>query len=333
MELDSTPDYMKPLERLWNCRVPDRQTVLNWGAVTPTWTRGLPASFLQRLGRLGSDNFFSGIYQSGGFRIGLIRIPTYAPANQNAALTQFVTELVFMQDNTDGLIIDQTRNPGGSVAYMHTLLSFVHHYPFRGMAFEVRATSSWVASFSNSLEGAKAQGAPPQITVLIENILNELREANTSNRGLTRPIPLDDITLIRQPARDGRGNLLAYSKPLMVLIDEFSASGGDAFAAVIQDSGRGPLFGYRTMGAGGSVTGWDAGSYSEGFVTMTESLMNRATDRAESGPYPVSKYVENVGVHPEIDYDYMTTDNLMQGGKPFVDAFTEAMVGHIRKNR
>ena len=44
----------------------------------------------------------------------------------------------------------------------------------------------------------------------------------------------------------------AYTKPLMVMVDEFSASGADMFPAIIQDNHRGPIFGTRTMGAGGA---------------------------------------------------------------------------------
>ncbi|MDZ4802412.1 MAG: S41 family peptidase [Bryobacteraceae bacterium] len=327
-----TPDYMKPLEALWNCRLPERKAILNYGAVTPVFSRGLPGTFVQRLGRLSTDFFYSGTYVSEGQRIGFIRIPTYAPSDQNGALTQFVREIAYMQENTDGLVVDQTRNPGGSVAYQHALVSFLFHYPWRGMAFEVRATSIWLASISSSYESAKAQGAPASILALLENILVALQEANRTPQGMTVPIPLDDVEITRQPAKDARGNLLSYTKPTIFLADEFSASGGDAFAAIMQDNGRGPIFGYRTMGAGGNVTSWKAGSYSEGLVNRTESLMSRATERAEAG-YPVSRYVENVGVHPDIEYDYMTQENLTLGGRPFVNAFTAAMVEQIGKNR
>ena len=333
MPAPESPSWMAPLERLWNCRLPEPRTVLNFGSIIPVFQGGLPGTFVQRLGRLPTDFFFTGTYHSGGQRIGFIRIPSYAPADPNAALLQFASEIAFMQENTDGLVIDETRNPGGSVAYMHALLSYLHRETFRAMAFEVRATSSWIVSISSAYESAKAQGAPNEILDLFLKIQDALIAANRSGRGLTTPIPLDDITLEREPRRDRNGNLLSYTKPLIVLIDEFSASGGDAFAAVIQDNGRGPLFGYRTMGAGGNVTEWDAGSYSEGGATLTESLMSRASERAGEAGYPSSRYIENVGVRPDIEYDYMTRENLFRSGRAFVDAFTGAIVEQIRKNQ
>jgi hypothetical protein len=66
---------------------------------------------------------------------------------------------------------------------------------------------------------------------------------------------------------------------------------------------------------------------------MTQSLLSRAHERFEEGGYPVSRYIENVGVHPDIQVDYMTRQNLIENGKPFVDRFVAEMVEHIRKNR
>ena len=159
-------------------------------------------------------------------------------------------------------------------------------------------------------------------------IKDEILAANAAQRGRTKPIPLDDVTIDRGPATDSKGNVIAYTKPLIVLVDEMSASAGDAFAATIQDNARGPLVGWRTMGAGGNVEGWEAGTYSLGYTTVTESLMNRKNPVVTSD-YPTAPYVENIGVRPDITVDYMTIDNLNRAGKPFVDAFVAAIVGQI----
>jgi C-terminal processing protease CtpA/Prc len=146
--------------------------------------------------------------------------------------------------------------------------------------------------------------------------------------GLTAAVSIKE----RDPALDGKGNLLAYTKPIMVLVDELSGSGGDMFPATIQINRRGPLFGMRTMGAGGSVGTWYAGVYGEGLTSVTMSLMHRGEMVSVEG-YPATPYVENVGVHPEIVNDYMTRENLLTGGRPFVDAFLAAMVDHINESR
>ena len=86
------------------------------------------------------------------------------------------------------------------------------------------------------------------------------------------------------------------------------------------------------MGAGGNVVGFNVGTYSEGNTTMTESLMNRKNPIA-TAEYPTAPYVENIGVRPDIVLDYMTKDNLLQGGRPFVDEFTAAMIDWIAKSQ
>ena len=325
----AVPDYLAPLLELQNCELPEKAAVLGQGSRTPIFA--MPAGFNQRLGRSPSDVFFSGTFQAQGYRIGLIRIPNYSPADTTAALAQFRREVAFFQESTDGLIVDQMRNPGGQVGYTNSLLQYLVPFPFRSLGFEIRATSYWVTRFSSALESARSRGAEPWIVRLTEAILQDIVAANRENRGRTGPLPVDDVSLEREPARDAGGAVLAYTKPLMVLVDEFSASGGDAFPATIQDNQRGPIFGMRTMGAGGSVVTLGVGSYSEGSAGMTQALMNRKYPIVTS-EYPAAPYVENIGVRPDLEADYMTRENLLNGGRAFVQAFTAAMVDHIRGN-
>ncbi len=328
---DAAPDYLQPLRALWNCKLPDR-AVNGFGSQFPIFVNALPTGFKVRLGGSSADVFFSGTFVSGNYTIGFIRIPSYSPPNATAAVAAFQREIDFFEKNTDGLIIDEMRNPGGSVSYLNQLMSFLMPKTWRSIPFEVRATSKWIASISSSYESAKAQGAPQSILDQLLFIKDALVSANRANRGRTVPIPLDDVVIDRNPAMDSKGNVIAYDKPIMVLVDEMSASGGDAFAATIQDNARGTLLGWRTMGAGGNVVSLGAGSYSLGAVSLTQSLMIRKNPIVTSD-YPTAPYVENIGVRPDIPVDYMTRDNLVQNGKPFVDAFVAAMTEYIQKSK
>ena len=323
---EDEPEYLKVLRRLHNCRLPDR-SVLNFGSRTPVFVNAMGAGFTRRLGTA-DDVFYSGVFEVGRYKIGYIRIPNFAPAAPAAALTQFTQEIAFFQTNTDGLVVDVMRNPGGSVSYTNQLLALLIPYKWNSIGFEVRATSNWVVQISSALESAKAQLAPDYIIALLGELKKSIVTANSEFRGRTGAIPLDDVSIDRNPAVDGKGEVIAYKKPLMLLVDELSASGADYFAATIQDNKRGPLFGWRTMGAGGNVTSWLAGSYSEGTTFITESLMSRGQD-VLTRDFPLTRYVENVGVRPDIESDYMTRENLERSGGAFVDAFIFAVYNHI----
>ena len=328
---DEVPAYLQVLNRLQNCRLPDK-TVNGFGAQAPVFAASLPSSFVLRQERSGLDPFYSGVFSANGHSIGFIRIPSYSPTSTAVALAAFQNEIAFFQANTEGLIVDEMRNPGGSIGYQNALVSYLMPSKWRSIPFELRATSEWVQAISSALVSATAQGAPQDILDLLKMIKDEILAANSAMRGRTNPIPLDTGAIDRDPAMDSRGNIIAYTKPLIVLVDEMSASGGDAFAATIQDNARGPLLGWRTMGAGGNVEAWEAGTYSLGVTTVTESLMIRK-NAVVTAEYPPAPYVENIGVRPDIEVDYMTADNLNQKGKPFVDAFVAAIVAQIQVNQ
>lgn len=326
-------DFTRVADRFASFRLPRDRSVRGIGALAPVFASSMPPNFVLRLGRVPTEPFYSGTFEAGGFRIGYIRIPTFSPPNFNDGLLNFVREITFFQENTDGLIVDVMRNGGGSSGYAGALLNYLMPSRYRTLGGEIRATSNWVVSFSQNVQILRAQGAPPTLVSAYQEVLDALIEANASERGLTRPIPWDfNPGLEREPLRDARGNLVAYRKPLMLLTDEFSASATDGFAAVLQDNERGPLFGYRTMGAGGSVSTRVVGPYSRSLATVTESLVSRVRERQVDG-YPASRYVENVGVHPDIEVDYMTAANLYTNGQPFVQEFVRAMVEHIAKSR
>jgi len=322
-------DYMQTLRRLWNCKLPD-QAVLGFGSLVPVFAASLPPGFIQRLGKTASDPFYSGVFTANGKNIGFIRIPSFSPPGFTTAITAFQNEIAYLQANTDGLVVDVMRNPGGDLSYLNFILSYFMPSRWISIGYELRATSEWVAAVSSTLSSAQAQGAPENVIAGLQTLEDAILKANQQLAGRTAALPLDDATFIRDPAKDTKGNLIAYTKPIIVLVDEITGSAGEAFAATIQDNARGPLFGWRTMGAGGgSVEDWTAGSSSQGIAVVPESLMQRPLVIV-TPDFPPSSYIENVGVRPDIQVDYMTADNLNQRGKPFVDAFVAAMIAQLQ---
>jgi hypothetical protein len=346
-EAEGLPSYLEPWLELTNFRLSDndpllagttvseetgaiasRRYVLGLGQRSPVFLGGLPAGFVQRLGRAPTDFHFSGVYEANGLRIGYLRLPNFAPPNTLNAIRELQEEVAFFEANTDGLVVDVMRNTGGG-CYMLTAASYLIPHPFFFFGEEIRVTIARINSIQVALEAALRAGAPPFIIAIYTDILRQLEAAYRETRGRTGPIPACSLQLYgNEPARDAEGNIVAYTKPLIVLVDEFSISAGDIFPAMLQDNQRGPLVGTRTNGAGGSVSGFPAGIYSESSTGNTNTLVTRIAPVDVPG-YPVSHYIENIGAHADIPLEYMTKENLLTRGRPFVEAFTEIIVEHI----
>ncbi len=253
--LDETPNYLLPLQQLANESVPadEAQDVLNYGSSVQVWAWPAASRYVAR-----PSNFFRvGVFETEGLRIAYIRIPNFSPFSQALALADLESHLRFFNDNSDGLIIDVMRNTGGSACYNEEVQRRLIPYNFRGLGREIRANRSWLNSFSFSYESARANNAETWVIQTYETLLTEMKLAFSENRARTGPLPICSPSLDRIPAA------VTYNKPLMVITDEFSTSAGDGFPAALQDARRGPIFGYRTNGAGGSVLNFFTGLYSE----------------------------------------------------------------------
>jgi hypothetical protein len=224
------------------------------------------------------------------------------------------------------------RNTGGNLCFGEDIAARLIPHQFHATGFILRAFWTRLLGFYNAMISAKASGAPFDVIARYETIFNALVAANAQSRGLTEPVPLCTSSLNRAPATDASGNVLAYRKPILFLTDEFSVSTADSVAGMIQDAGRAVLYGMRTNGAGGNNTNFDAGPYSQGVTGMTIGLQVRQAPIVTSD-YPTTPYIENVGVRPDLVNDYMTRDNLLQNGAPFVNDFLQAMAAYVRQSR
>ena len=322
---DTLPAYMEPLRPLLNASVSKGYySVLNFGSRFPIY--GPPPGFVIRPVPAGTPAFLlSGTYMAGGKRIGLLRIPTMSPPSTALVLQHLDQEIAFFNDNTDALVVDVMRNPGGLVSFVEAISQRFMTAPFNIIGFEIRSTGAWLFSFASQLNIARLTRPPNDPILLnIQRNFDEVLGAFNENRGRSAPVSLNatgSLTLDPAPVR--------YSKPMIVLTDEFSASGADMFPAIIQDNGRAPLVGMRTMGAGGSVVGFPCTPYTESICRITASLMNRGR-LIQTPEYPTAPYIENIGVRPDVVLDYMTRENLMTAGAPFVQSFTQALLALVQ---
>lgn len=312
-----------------------RKAMTGWGELFPYYNP--PSNFAIHTV---SDAFLSGTYVAGGQRIGFIRLPDFSPASPAVAAREFEQEIIYFRANTDGLVIDATRNTGGyaclALDYAQRLIPQTFKFP----GFQFRPSQTLINQMDTSLRNAIAMRADRWIIDTYQGLLNTLMDAAKGDRALTGPMPICTPftgrrwapTIDNFPATDADGNNIAYDKPLIVLVDELSASAGDLFPAVIQDAKRGLIVGMRTSGLGGTVLNTAVGPLSESVAYYTASLMVRNTDIQAPG-FPLSRYVENVGVRPDVELDYMTKENLLTDGEPFVEKFTSIIVDEIRKSK
>ena len=306
------------------------------GARTPYYA--LPSDFVRRRGT-GSDNLFSGTFTSDGLRIGLIRIPTFSVAFGAARRNlrrELEAEVTFLQAQTDGLIVDVSRNPGGFCsADLASRLTNQTTQVYRDLLLP---TLSDIQLYEEIVAEARMFGAEPWVIDLWQFALDSLRGAAAGNRSLTGPLPAcftDEFSFYPAevdsypPWRDASGAAAGYSKPLIVLQDDISASEAEHFSSLIQDNKRGPVVGIRSPGLGGRTGEIGGGYYGEASTGMTFSLTYRNSTNQAPG-IPPSPYLETTGVIPDVVIDSMTRDNLVNQFRPFFGQVTQAIVNHIR---
>jgi hypothetical protein len=322
---DAPGSFRRAVESFADRTPPRFKRLRGFGSVFPAFDP--PAGFRPRQGQVAGSLIYSGTYEADGYMIGLLRIPAFPTSQfaQSTLLRQLETELAFFRTGVDGLVVDVMRNPGGSVCLTNEILRRLIPVPFRTIADEFRPTWEIVQLFRQDVEDAKAFGANPVTIAFLEGFLKDVETAYYEYRGRTGPIPACGLTLDLTP-------LPGYAGPMLVLVDEFSASSGDAFPAVLQDSNRALIFGRTSPGGGGLATLKPVGAYgeAEAAITVTLGIRPRVTDIPG---LPSTNTLENNGAWPDIEADIMTEENLLTRGKPFVAAFTRAMIEHIQRSR
>jgi hypothetical protein len=287
-----------------------------------------PPGFQLRLGAAATDEFLSGTFPVGNKNIGFIRIPSFEPLSEDNAVAQFQNEMSYFQANTDGLVVDIMSNGGGDGCYVNLLIQAMDPKPFQPLRLQVRATEFWVENFEAALIDAELGGASQDTVNTLTNALEQVVQALGENRGLTPPIDALSpaacfLTGGAQytPATDSNGNNIAYTKPIVVLTNNFTLSAAEFFGATLQDANRVTVYGTRSDGGGGDVVEYNSTPYSEGFSRVTLSLGVRTHNITTPG-YPSAPYLENIGVYPGVQANYQTKDNLLNGGQTFVHGFS-----------
>ncbi len=299
---------------------------------------GARAPFVPALGRTswhsdGRAFFYATIGRTArGTRVGFIRIATYIPAKATESIAEFDALIARMQAETDILVLDQTNNGGGSVLYFYELLSHLISRPvpatlrFRwslqpmnfhlGMKWEDIETSLRAVRDDNVAKkvlGSDITGYP--VTAETANGVYAEAEAvladmKTGGARLSRSMPLLQIAQINP-----KGHV--YSKPIIMLENEWSFSAADMAPAVLQDLGRAKIFGSPAPGVGAYVISREAPA-NDPYGIWVYSVAMAEVRRARNQP------IENSGVRPDFPYDLQPID-LTEGFLGYRSALTQAV--------
>lgn len=300
--------FSNPIDRLYMCPLRTERGI------------GTYQSFIPPLGEIvwmaDDTPFYAYIYQhDNGKQIGYIRIPHYK--NASSDLEQFGEIIEFLQEHTDGLIIDQVNNPGGYVENQYVLASMLTHYPLvtpkhRLMitqrdvmeAIEILSILEHVESDdeAEALFWGSSLYKTHQYVLFLKEFYRFIIDEWNAGRMLTNPIHIEGIDQIN-PHPEYR-----YTKPILILINQLDFSGGDFFPAIMQDNKRALLMGTRTAGAGGFVRGFAfPNCHGIAGFTYTASIAERVNKQP----------IENLGVSPDIECQ-LTIEDLQFNYKSYV---------------
>lgn len=303
------------------------------GAESNKFQIGARESFVPKLGKVlweipKESPIYAYVYENEqGRKIGYIRIPDYMGEEQHAQI--FAQIIGQFQKITDGLVIDQVNNPGGSLFYMYALLSMLTSKPLVTPQHRLIIDESDAYWAAGVIQQAKGQGmkkafmdemgsqmggykpAKSGMEAVVEYarfILSELK-AGRRFTNLVSLFGMDEIV----PAK------VRYTKPIMVLINELDFSCGDFFPAILQDNGAAKLFGVRTAGAGGGVKSQEfANQVGVAGLSYTWTIAQRANGQP----------IENIGVSPDIQYP-ISADDIKNGFAGYKKAVNDALSGML----
>lgn len=273
------------------------------------------------------DPMISGEFQAGDKKIGFIRLHTWK-ANPETFLKAIAEDVIYFEKNTDALIIDQTYNHGGYACLSEATVSFFITTQTETTRDRIRVTREGLANFENLLESTDEKD---EDYATIQNIVDNVRTSLETGELLSAPVSLCQFDNHVEPYITKNGQLIAYTKPILLLVNEFTVSAGDTFAAIMQDNGIATLFGSRTNGAGGFVEHTSPIGYSELRTSYTLSLSERK-NAVKLPDGTETKYIEGVGVTPDIEYD-ITLDDFVGGYQGYKKIIEKAVIDLINSGK
>lgn len=185
-------------------------------------------------------------------RVQLQVLPAKAGANATPKIVQLVRNRIQLKEQAaQSKQLTITRNGHDYRIGIIKIPAFYIDFEAAQMGREdYRSTTRDVRKLLDKLE---RQGIDGLVIDLRGNAGGSLQEATKTTGLFIEDGPVVQVrrrTGEREVLRDNDGHTLAYRGPLAVMVDRFSASASEIFAAAIQDYGRGIIIGDQTFGKG-----------------------------------------------------------------------------------
>ncbi len=222
-----------------------------------------------------------------GRRVGFLRIPNFMVDGQTykQQLESYAKALDDLQQQSDVLILDITFNDGGNVEYGAAILALLMDDEFPSYRYRFLASAAELEVWS-TISSNKSISAAERDQV--RGVADAIRGAMRHEVRLTK-----SVSFVGE-RQTGHGR---YTKPILLLTNEFTASAADIFAVYMQDTGRATLVGQSTMGAGSKARR----------LTLPESGIQVRMPRVLFCR-PDGAVIENVGASPHARYDIQIED-------------------------
>lgn len=239
-------------------------------------------------------------------KVGYLYIPHFGVLGDLADI--YMEELVEIinrfEKETDALVVDMNDNTGGSLFYMYALMSLLTDKPLANLKdteiliqkdiYQMASLYNWLKYMldegvddKEELLNSTLGGYPitEELLVKMMNYAKSLLDQWDSGIRRTTPDYLFGLDTIEPNPK------AHYTKPILLLTNEYDFSCGDLMPAILQDNKRATLFGRKTAGAGGYVLPYfQTSQFGVALYTLTGSLAYRAD----------GSVIENLGVTPDI---------------------------------
>ena len=264
-----------------------------------------------------------------GKNIGVLRIPSYSPGS----FMDLRNELLWLQKmmsrleaSTDMLVLDVLSNSGGSVFQASRITSyFAKDEPLPSIKMNLRLNETLIESLRPSGNEPHIEELRPKKFVewhLDKKFFATLEEKFKKGEKWSGFHPAFSLGI--EGHGDDFGRLFAplsvsYKKPLLILNDRFSGSGGDFVPAILQAAGRAYVMGEISAGLGGPVyRNISSMPGSELSMRCTMGMCLRSDDLP----------IENLGVVDDVPR-YIRQGDMKDGFRSYAQDVLEVALGVI----